>query len=676
MPDHRVFRPAAMVRIQIRLEDFEEASDPKVQTEQVPFAQELKFLQEDETSLNQAIAEARASGDRTGASDLVKEQKFVQGKIAALRTQSQKARAVDEGAGDLYSIDLLTVPMKADWTLSSFKSADTLSVTIPFRDAPLESQNIRSALVEFYVGMIPVSDFTSPSRWRLALQRRNLLIRGYAYTWSTIHGDDDAVVNIKVRSLIAVLMDTKIDPRGPEFKVQGNGELITAYVNRVLAAIPATGGQKGGDAMQSIFYRSENAEEPKLGRLNLLKGSQTAASRNEAAGPVGGAEDDGGTDSGSVTGGGTARMAPAQAMEMSAWDLIVQACLQVGLVPTYDPSIEAVGAATMQDYLLLRPPQTLYDDIQQGVRVRGGPPDKFSRTLPDPDAARAGAKVQSQVRFMVWGRNLKNFSTDRSLGRVKAPAVEVISYNPDAPPSQRALRARFPLAKRATTVGAKGTGKQEDVVRRYVYGNRSMAQLQQIAVALFHVMGRPQLSVDVETDDPTSYVDPEGTLFHDSDPDLLRARHGTPIRLVVARQVADPSKGNITLTPLSEVFERRTGELRRFLLEQNERFRPSLDPDTRSALVDRMVARMARSMKNANRTDLFYINSISGSWDADSGWSAKLNLMNFLEARSLPANLGVDDAKVDSKMRMPDVAKPSEAEVAEERVSRSQGKPL
>lgn len=684
IPDNRTFRPACLIRLQTRLEDFSEAGDD-VPTEAEPFDQRVKELAQIETNLTGALGRARARGNQADSSDLIKRIAKTRVQLAALRASEPQARALQEELGDLFSTSSLIVPIEASVELNSWRIADKATVTIPFRDFPFDPQIVRSALLEVYMGTVPVESFATPDRWRLTLDRSNLMFRGYVDEPKFSHTAEDSTVTLEARSLEAILIDTKIHPLSHIYQTKGEGEPITQYINRILGSIPATAGRISGDQLKSLMYRSQ--KEPVLSRKLLMRQLQTAKSRTEASGLVAGApQDPGGTDPGQLEGEGQPRLTTEQPEDTSAWDLITKACILVGLVPTYDPALSPSPqtflvngtlkqSETVGDFLLLRPPQTLFDNVEGGITVDGGPQDGFSRDLPDPQSP-VKFLQPTQIRFLVWGKNIKEFNASRKLGRIKAPAVEVISYNPDAPPAQRALVARFPNTLRATRIGATGGGKVDEVVTRIVNGVRDQAQLEQIAVALHHSIARQELSCEIHTDDLSSYIDPTRPETNNENPDLLKLRHGTPVRVVVARQVDDPQQGNsLVITPLSELFERRTTELRKYLVEQNERYRPDLDPDISHALVDEMVSRISRAIADARRVDLFYTRTVNHTWSSEEGWGAKIEVVNYMEPRSLPSALSKDDQKADAVMRIPaNGVKPPAANVARSLARKSQGR--
>jgi hypothetical protein len=674
-----LYRPACVVRMQIRLEDFGTDVDDDVATEALPFEQQLKRLVAAEARTLKAVSQSQASNDRVGAGQHRKELRNIRDQIARLRSQDAKARASTEQAGDLYSIEFSTVPHEASVELNSYRALDSAKITIPFRDAPLESEDIRSALIEIYMGVVPAEDFTTPSRWKLTLDRRNLLFRGYVEDWETSHTEEDAVVEVPARSMECVLHDAKVDPRSKIFRVPPGGETISQYINRVMANVPATSGRTGGDQFKAIFYRA--TDEPRIDGKLLARALQTVKSRNAAAPGAGGvlpAADTGSTPAANAAPTAEMRVPPPQATDISAWDLIVQACEMVGCLPIYDPSLEARdfthvapldGTSTQAlaaDFLLIRPATTIYETVSQGVKVTGGSPDKFERLLPAVNAT-TNQLVPSEIRFLVWGRNITEMKTKRKLGRIKAPQVEVVSYNADAPAGDRVITVRFPTKKVVTRRGAKGEGGTNEVVRKIVYGVRDKEQLLKIANGLYHAIGRNELEVNVETDDPSSYMDPSRP--EKENPDVLRLRSGSPCRVVVAHQVTE--KDAITLSPLSEIYGRNTDELRKLMLEQQGRFRPERAEASRAAVVEQMLQRIATAKQASRRTDAFYVRNVKHAWSSEDGWSAGICLVNFVEARALAKNISAIDETQDQKQRIQAVPTKTPEFVAATRASKA-----
>lgn len=681
MADKRLYRPNALARLQVRLEDYIEGEDDQAQSEGAAASEKLSLLQDRRLELRSELARSIVRRGSTSQRGLRKQLSSVNREISSLQSTESVTRAYQEQEGDLFTVYLVFAPMDVDLTLNSFRFADTCSLTLPFRDAPLDSQNIRAALLEVFMGTTTDEEFAERGQWLIDQKRVRPMFRGYVDSWLTKHGSDAgdaASVEIQARSLEAILIDTRVNALSQAFRVKGNGERISEYVNRVLSQIPAVNGRSGGDQLRSVYFRANPQTEPVLSRKELLRTLQTAKSRS-SAGSVQSASASAGASAGQAPGIGEPRVAPP-IQEMSAWDLITRACALVGVVPTYDPSLslgdfQPTGDASTDagDFILLRPPQTLFDNVEGGVDIAGGAADGFTRLLPDP-ASTSGEKIQSAVRLMVWGRNILSLETNRNLGRIKAPAVEVRSYNPDAPPAERLLRVQYPSTRRATRMGGAGEGKSLEVEVRNVQGIRDKELLRQIAVSIYESMGRQEMEMTVETRDLASYVDPDGPILPNDEADLLSLRHGMPVRLMVAQEVKDGTGDQVTLSPFSEVQARRRPELRRFLLDQQNRYNRHLDPQLREDMVDRLMDRMGRAIQNQNRTDIFYTRSINHRWSPVDGWGATINLINYMEVRGSPKNLNRDDQAAFAERQVRSSPQPSTPQQARARALRSQGR--
>lgn len=659
----RKYLPACILRLKVRLEDFIGGGDDEAASEDEPFDEKLKRIDAQLGKLRGRQAQLRAIPEGTDQATLTRVSRRVRRLERARRAREDEvaqAAAQTLEQGDAFSIDIVTVPQSMNISLNGSRIADTISATFPFRDAPLVSDIIRACEVDVLAGTVPLEDFATPDRWRLSLARTStsiLMFRGYVDSWETSHGDDDATIDIEARSLESILIDGKINALSSSFKVDGAGEKISTYVNRILSKFPPTSGNTGGDQLRAAWYGASEDSEPTLSRRTLNRSLMTAQSRGKANGSQV-------APAASTTGGPGSAVGPAgqprtpqktPGQEMSIWDLITQACNLSGCVPIYDPSLPERDGIDPANTILLRPPQTIFEEVDGGLTIPGGPADGFERTFDG---------VTSQVRFLVWGHNISEIKTSRKLGRIKAPGVEVRSYNPDAPPGERLLKVRYPERRRGTRIGAKGEAKVDEIVTRVVRGIRDTKILKQIAVGLYHAISRQELSVKINTDDLASYIDPTSSEEHNDNPDLLRMRPGSPCRVTVAREVKDPEQG-LVLSPLSEIFERRTSEISRFLREQFNRFQTSLDPQAQADRVQQMTDRIAQALAAAKLTDLFYCRALGHDWNVEDGWASEVELVNFLEARSLPKNLGNTDQADDAVTRLVPKVKAPDKEARE-----------
>lgn len=687
------YKPAAIARFLIRLEDFLNAVDESVPSESGQLTDHLPRVKSDLQKAQRDLATARKaavgngamSGDIPSAHQAVDRLKR---KVVAMTEAGPKPAPYSRGAGDIYSVELVSVPLTAGLELNSYRMPDTLEATFAFKDLPLPDQILRSVLIELFSGEVDANDFGTPQSWALPQQRSNLMFRGYVDEWSVDHSDTDSKVSIKARSLECILYDAKINPLARVYQVQdakGKAlveEPIDEYVNRILRQFPASSGANGGDALRAVMYKAAYA--PKLSRSALIRTLQTAKSTNAAngalpgqPGPIQGATDGGGTAPGHTPGVGTPQMPQAIPGEMSVWDLIVQACRLAGVKPVYDPSIDpqlqvgiaqalntplslvgagaaasAIAANAAQglpqagDCILLMPLAVITETKTGDVSINGGAPDQFSR-----DFVIHGAPPQtSDIRIFVWGRNVNTAKTRRKLGRIKAPAVQVRSYNPDGPPGKRTLIAQYPTKKMINALRAKGDNKINEVEIRQIDSIRDPKLLQQTAVSLYHEMGRQELTVTLETNELASYYDP--TLpNNERNPDVLRLRPATPVKIMVAKDVTDPARG-ITPTPLQDLYTTAPTELRALLLDQGRRFKPQLADDQLQKVVQDYLNAIATALTSARMTDVFYTDTVRHNWSFEDGegWSAEIIVKNYVEARSLPVNISKQDDAINNEL--------------------------
>lgn len=663
----RTYYPAVLLRLTVRLEDFSNEDGETSVSQAVPATSPAARAAIDARAAGQDQAVLRALGDDDLADATAARAQAAQ--AAAPPTGATSAPPNDAPPDDLsFKIDV--VPLDAKIELNSFRIADKLQASFALQDLPIAPDIIRSLLVEAYVGTAAAADFGDPARWIPALAGTQApTFRGYADV-ADMEAGDDFKICIQARSLEARLMDAKIHPLTRERKIKRTdsyrdpsgavvrGEKVTSYLKRLIATIPEFSGALGDRIGVQIFPNFDGDQEPVLSAKLFLKALQSAQSRAQAGGQVQGAPPGGGVAPGQGDGGGTPAVPSPTPSEMSAWDVFVRASELCGLVPTYDPSIvmrDAKGDVVLRgaDNILLMPPQTVKESPRDGLTIAGGPVDGFQREI---SIGGAGAPLRSEVRFLVWGDNLKRMKTSRKFGRVKAPAVRVVSFNPDAPANQRVMVAQFPTTPIGSgAVSASGTGRgrpgkghlpTQEVITKVVRSIRDPAMLKQIAVSMYHAIARHEVSVQIETDELSSYIDPTRPESHNENPDLLRLRPGTPCRVMVARKIVDPaSSASSTATDtLSSLFERRSNPafLRKALFD-SATARGVLSARGKEKLED-ALRKIEQAYQTARLTDWFFCRVVNIDWSVEDGISLSMEMANFVEARGL-TNLSAQDKK-------------------------------
>ena len=706
MSEPRHYRPAWFLKLIVRLEDFGAADNSTDQSSDVPYDTKVKAIDAQIAQNEQALANESAFGALSVATRM-------DVTAAAIRSQNrtlvaQKARlprgaATDGPKGDEFSIEFVTVPSELEIEDRGFREAAVLTATFPFIDMPLDPRIIRECEVQGYLGTVSATEFGEPDTWHLKASPSKTCIRrfkGYVDMPEMTMSEADSTIHIKARSYESTLIDGKINAHAPAYRIEGDEEFLTTYINRILSQYPPTSGDAGGDPFQAVWFASDPAVEPKLGRKDLLRSLQSAKSRNQANGaqpgqeppvqeesPAAEVDPDGTGDSAQ---NGQASMPPKSVTPdgMSIWDLITQACELCGCMPIYQPALFAVttdkappltgsqnGGANVVtfgpqndigNYLLLTPPQCFLDDITDDqIRVKGGSRDRFHRDFKDGDKP----AWTSDVRFMVWGHNIKSMKMSRKMGRTRPTAVEVRAYNPDAEAALRVMKARFPSSKADVHAAGQGIGKAKgktrkqtakgkgkvDIVRTFVLqGVRTVTQLEDAAVAIYHQLTRAELSIELETDDLSSYMDATASLEQsklvvdeNGDPDIMRLCAGTPVRVTVASQKDD----NLIISTLSDFYGSGVNNVGKLIRQQQAKWGTWLGDN--SAKIDEMVQKIQRAYNAAKIPDIFYVRSIKTkcSGEEGQGFSATMELVNYMPDND-PAGMAIEDRDMDDRRKL------------------------
>jgi len=674
----RYYRPAWFLRLFVRLEDFGQTDDSSAQDGEKPYKNAQAKAAADRAVVEAQIAQ-EAAGRVTGAS---RSQAAMVGLSALAKSLQRQAAtagkdsaAGPQGKGDEFSVSFVTVPTEMDIEDKSFRTANELTAAFPFQDMPLDPRIMRECRVEAWIGTVTAEDFASPDKWHLKpdISKTSILrFNGYIDLPEMEHDESSGVIHIKARSYESVLIDGKIAAQAKAYMIQGACEALTTYVNRILALYPPTSGDTGGDPFRAYWYAADPSKEPFLDRKTLNRSLQTAASRNASNGSVPGQEPNPVTDNpsdgadakgqGDSATGGSPSMPPkaVDADGMSIWDLITQACELCGCIPMYCPSLPAgtgstdgkVQTVNPANCLLISPPQAFLDDIDSAISIQGGARDGFSR-----DLTIAGKKVHSDVRFMVWGHNLAKMKLARKLGKVRVSAVEVRSYNPDADATLRVLSARYPSGplykhkgKKANKMHEKGGG-MINVVRTFVLkGIRDMGMLEQAACSIYHQLTRHELTIELETDELASYIDPvasqqAGTLVenHNDNPDILKLCAGSPVHVTVAQK--SEQDGNLVISTLSEFYDTKANNIVGLLTKQNDRWGAwRTDGSLDQAKIEETARKIQAAYRAAKLPDVYYCRAVHLHFSAEEGFSAHMELSNYMPDND-PKTFATDDQK-------------------------------
>lgn len=654
------FRPAVALRLTVRLEDFTNDDGDQAQSEGAPVKSHTPKITEQADALQRLQAVRIASGEFDAKLDA----QVALAKKKAARAKAGKTASTDGappgGAPrDPLTIELGIVPMDMTLDLNGFRTADKLEVEVELADLPLPPDLARSLFIDAFMDEIDADDFGDPTRWVPRLYQSPPVFRGYVDENGMDTDESKLSVRLTALSLEQRLMSLKINPFTKARQIEKGGERVTSYIQRLISTIPEFNGTYGAAMGVRMFPNVAAADVPILDAKLFKRSLQTAQSRVAGGGAVQGPPPVG-TDpaqdpsTGSPAGVGFPAMAP-QVADVSVWDLITRAAELAGVIPVYDPSLVGVDGDGRPiigaNNLLLIPPQNIMETPQDGIRIPGGAVDGFKREI----TIGGTSKVFSEVRFFVWGSNIKAMKQARKYGRQKAPRVRVICHNPDAGAGGRVLTAVFPKTARGTSISAIGSGTQkghqpiEEEVVRVIREVRDQAALERYAVALYHSIGRQESTCHIETDDLSSYADPSSGK---TEPDVLRLRPGTPCRVMVG--VSDPASPEMVVNGLSELMARRFNPafLRKAILANPAN--PAVfggDTYDQMAKIDDALAKLETAFTSTRLTDWYYCRSVQHRWAPDDGWSASIDLATFQEARNLPANLAKDDQVANDAMK-------------------------
>lgn len=496
-------------------------------------------------------------------------------------------------------------PTSSTRRVNSYRKADELILTIPWKSVPFDARLIRAALVLHYEGTVPAEQWASgqPARnsrspnatgYLVPASSENLRFIGLADDITDSHGAQGDITTIGFRDLTGILLDTPLNAAARK-KVQP-GQTIVDVIANILTTQPSIRGLLRGPFLEGFTEAELPRLDPK--RYDKLKVSAKEKHRQAAGGrPL--------AFRNKAKGGDTE----------SYWDAITDLCVSHGVQPRID-----------LDRLILFKPRTLFTSTPTVFGSLNVP------RFPRPGGHREQIGDTSTVRRMVFGSNIKNLSFRRKYARYKTPAIKINSYNPDAPSaSQRLITVTHPVIPRyVSKVDASGRNPQREVQVINVQGILDRDQLRDIAEQIYESIGRQELGLTFDTDHLASFS--ENPDFDPNlDPDLLDIRAGDPLRLLVQARDAQGS----ALFSVAEL-NALVGRIRRRATAVGAR--PDLS-DPISFLVAQGFSQEAATqfiqvVASANATDVFRVNGANISFSADRGFTISIDARNYIRVRA------------------------------------------
>lgn len=426
--------------------------------------------------------------------------------------------------GDGLSLFMAFTPNASRRSVNSYRMADDLELSIPWKDFPLDARIIRSILALHYEGTVTADDFANGRR--LEENGKNLRFIGLADEVSDEHSENGDTFSARFRDLTSIFIDAKF-PTDAIIAYRPGATLLDAITAVKDSLLPSSAIIRG-----PFFRPAFKNREAGLGPLDpgLYSRIATRAQMKTLADKAG--------DSKSIV-----IRNVAKAEDATYWDVITDLCVSHGYVPFID-----------LDRLVIQEPRTFFKGLPEIPGSQNGQtyfPSDYRKRIGD-DA--------NKVRRMVYGINLESMRVRRKFARNKAPAVEVAARDPDAkdaskrlitviwPPNakeeirKRKLRAKGQGLTKIKGIGgdvshSTGVGPAGDAsleVKRFnVHGIIDPKVLEAHARMIYESIGRGELGITFSTNDLASYS--ENPAFDpNEDPDLLDIRAGDPIQLLVA----------------------------------------------------------------------------------------------------------------------------------------------
>lgn len=490
------------------------------------------------------------------------------------------------------------VPIDASIELGGYRQAGTFSLTLPFRDLPIDPRTVRSASVELHLGSIEAGEYgRAISRGERAVltTRKNgavdldtLAIVGTVDNWRVADEVDGSTVTLDGRDLRGILLDTPVEAaKGVSASVLTLLDLnkpIDDVVRDILGFVPM---------FAQFTVRTITSEWPGGKPPIVAPPDSTPRHRRGARGDRTGA-------SAAPAGGSSG---------LNFWDLIVNSCNRVGAVPYFEGTT-----------LVVRPARSLFDQLG-GARV----PFKNGEKRAQDAISGAAISPGLTIRRMVYGRDVEAMELSRKFGGTARPrAVRVVSVNASAgTESDRVLEAIHPpesstgsqaASAARTRVAASAQASEKEILTIEVPGLTSVEQLREVARAIYEEIGRGEILGSCTTRRLASFGG------DNSDPDLLRLRPGDAVEIGVDTRA---------LGKTNPLISAKVDHYRRPFAEQVEEIRSRIGDENLARVI---VATARGSIAEVQR--FFRTSTVRFDWAKDDGITIGFDFANYVVARN------------------------------------------
>jgi hypothetical protein len=314
-----------------------------------------------------------------------------------------------------------------------------------------------------------------------------------------------------------------------------------------------------------------------------------------------------------TAGGGAKPFRAPKIANEKYWDLMTDLSVGLGLVcyaDVWQGEDPSGGPRPLGRFVLARPTSIFsasaarkVADARTGAVMEIVPFSARERRHPITDEA-------LENPALVYGSNLASLDERKTLGRVKAPTIEVVCAD-----GNKIIKARWPEKARATKVDAKGLWASEEVRQQVVTGFTSEADLKEIARQVFEETGRADMNTEWTTSSLASYG---GDNY---DPDLLELKPGSPVEIYDAEEGTGQETGQGAIGTSPRIAAYGEKQLTAWLVKLGHDKKTAAD----------VAAEISGQDDNAVRQ--WYVQTIEHGWSADDGYSCHGTAINYQVAR-------------------------------------------
>jgi hypothetical protein len=553
-----IYYPSTRVRLVIRFEDYGVTKTPKPPS--VLQTKRRGTFKKQEVGKLKVVRSEGGSLRLAGPDDSPNQTSTPQNQIESLD-------------GFTHAIDGI-IPLGASYSRNGIRTADTLNLTLNYRDFPIDPRVIRSCAVIYFQGSVSAEDYERGMAGEIRAEgvppgalipmsvipdsyidvhgnpRTNKRFEGWADEWEMEMGDDSsATISLSCTDNTRPLLE---QPHPTKMSI-GIDKPIDEAIAEYLANFPLARGL-------SVEYRPRGEGIV----IPVLKESLTKQAYPPGIGPPTGKDGN---------------------SNVKVWDYLTDIATSVG------HTIRVVGTT-----VVIQKATTLYDD-------------RFPKRSDDPFVDRVLPNGRTlRRRLMLWGANCSSLRGKRGLTKYAPTNVEVRSFNPAR---KRTLVARYPSFVRQQKVILPGESADAKYLVKTVEGVADEETLASIAQSVFEQMQRRELEFTISTKELMSF----GGVEHGLDPDLLDLADGDTIDLEMVASDVDES------TTVADIEKELRARPREYL--------ENLGYPTEFA------AAYADSISDIGFQTTFKVREVQFDWDSQSeGISLVIRVMNFIEVRA------------------------------------------